>query len=109
MVAPVFKNVGERSIARNSHPVSLLSAVSKVFEKLVNKRTVDQQENCGLFSHFQFSFRSSWSTANLLIPLSDRITGAFNRSGATQAAALDTLKGYLHYKTIFCYQVAFDV
>ena len=44
-----------------------------------------------------------------LIPLSDRIAGAFNRSGATQAAALDTLKGYLHYKTIFCYQVAFDV
>ena len=35
-VVPVFKNVGERSTAKNYHPVSLLSVVSKVFEKLVN-------------------------------------------------------------------------
>ena len=32
----VFKNVGERFIAKNYCPVSLLSVVSKVFEKLVN-------------------------------------------------------------------------
>ena len=29
-VAPVFKNVGERSTAKNYRPVSLLSVVSKV-------------------------------------------------------------------------------
>ena len=33
-VVPVFKNVGERSTAKNYHPVSLLSVVNKVFEKL---------------------------------------------------------------------------
>ena len=33
-VVPVFKNVGERSTAKNYRPVSLLSVVSKVFEKL---------------------------------------------------------------------------
>ena len=38
-VVLVFKNVGERSTAKNYHPVSLLSMVSKVFEKLVNNRT----------------------------------------------------------------------
>ena len=32
-VVPVFKNVGEKSTAKNHHPVSLLSVVSKVFEK----------------------------------------------------------------------------
>ena len=42
----VFKNVRERSTA---NPVSLLSVVSKVFEKLVNKRLVDHLEKCGLF------------------------------------------------------------
>ena len=31
-VVPVFKNVGERSAAKNYRPVSLLSVVSKVFE-----------------------------------------------------------------------------
>ena len=57
-VVPVFKNVGERSTAKNYHPVSLLSVVSKVFEKLVNNRIVDHLEKSGLFSDFQYGFRS---------------------------------------------------
>ena len=51
-VVPVFKNVGERSTAKNYRPISLLSVVSKVFEKLVNNRIVDQLEIYGLFSDF---------------------------------------------------------
>ena len=49
-VVPVFKNVGERSTAKNYHPVSLLFVVSKVLENLVNN--VDHLEECGLFSNF---------------------------------------------------------
>ena len=64
-VVPVFKNVGERSTAKNYRPVSLLSVVSKVFEKLVNNRIVDHLEKCGLFSDFRYSFSSSRSTADL--------------------------------------------
>ena len=52
-MVPVFKNVGERSAAKNYHPVSLLSVVSKVFEKLVNNRIVDHLEKSG------FSFIAS--------------------------------------------------
>ena len=37
-VVPVFKNVGERYTVKNYRPDSLLSVVSKVFEKLVNNR-----------------------------------------------------------------------
>ena len=48
-VVPVFKNVGERSTAKNYRPVSLLSVVSKVFEKLVNNRIADHQEKCVFF------------------------------------------------------------
>ena len=49
-VVPVFKNVGERTITKNyCHPVSLLSVVSKVFEKPVNNRIVDHLHKCGLF------------------------------------------------------------
>ena len=58
-VVPVFKNVGERSTAKNYRPVSLLSVVSKVFEKLVNNMIVDHLEKSGLFSDFQYGFRSS--------------------------------------------------
>ena len=58
-VVPVFRNVGERSTAKNYCPVSLLSVVSKVIKKFVNNRIFDHLEKCGLFSHFQYGFRSS--------------------------------------------------
>ena len=51
-MVPVFENVGERSTAKNYGPVSILSVVSKVFEKLVNNRLVDHLEKCDLFSDF---------------------------------------------------------
>ena len=41
------------------------------------------------FSDFQFSFRSSRSTADLLTVVSDRIARAFSRSGAARAVTLD--------------------
>ena len=93
-VVPVFKNIGERSTAKNYCPVSLLSVVSKVFEKLVNNRIVGHLEKCGLFSDFQYGFRSSRSTADLLTVVSGRIARAFNRSGATRAVALDISKAF---------------
>ena len=49
LVVPVFKNVGERSTIKNYHPVSLLSVVSKVFEKPVTERLVDHLEKCDVF------------------------------------------------------------
>ena len=86
-VVPVFKNLGERSAAENYCPVTLLSVVSKVFEKLVNNRIVDHIEEFGLFSNFQYGFRSSRLTADLLTVVSDRIAKAFNRSEATRAVS----------------------
>ena len=82
-MVPVFKNVVERSTAKIFCLVNLLSMVSKVFEKLVNNRIVDHLEKCGLFSDFQYGFRSSQSTADLLKVLSDRIARVFDSSGAT--------------------------
>ena len=45
----VYKNVGERSTAKNDSSVSLLSVVCKVFEKLLHNRIVDHLEKCGFF------------------------------------------------------------
>ena len=93
-MVPVFKNVGERSAAKNYHHVSLLFEVSKAFEKLINNRTADHLEKCGLFSDFQYGFWSSRSTADLLTVVSERIARAFNRSRATRAVALDISKAF---------------
>ena len=87
-VVPVFKNVGKRSTAKSYHSVTLLSVVSKVFENLLNNRIVDHLQKCGLFFFFQYGFRSSRSTTDLLTVAYDRIARAFNRSGTARAVAL---------------------
>ena len=58
-VGSVFKNIGERSTAKNYYHVSLLSIISKVFEKVVNIRLADHLQKCGLFPDFKYGFRSS--------------------------------------------------
>ena len=45
-------------------------------------------------SDFQYRFRSSRSTADLVTVLSDRIARALNRSGTTLAVALDISKAF---------------
>ena len=87
---PVFKNVEEMTTVKTYHPVSLPPVVSKVFEKLVNNRILDHSEKCGVFSDFQYDFRSSQSTA----VVSDRIARAVTRSRATQAVAIDISKAF---------------
>ena len=67
---------------------------SKVFKKLVNNRIINHFEKCGLFSGFQYGFRSSRSAANLLTVVSDRIARVLDRSGATRAVALNISKAF---------------
>ena len=81
--APVFKNAGEKSTDEIYHPVNLLSVVSEVFEKLINNKIVNYLQRCGLFSDFQYGFRSSCSVTDLPILVSDKIARDFNRSGTT--------------------------
>ena len=64
-MVPAFKEHWERCTAKNYHLVILLSVVSEIFKKLVNNRFVNHLEKCGLFSDFQYGFRSSRSTTDL--------------------------------------------
>ena len=52
-MVPAFKIVRKGLQLKSYHPVSLLSVVTKVFEKLVNNRIFDHLGNCGLFSYLQ--------------------------------------------------------
>ena len=94
MGGPCSQECWERSIAKNYHPVSLLSVVNKIFEKLVNNRIVDHLEKCCLFCISQCGVRSAWWIADLLAVVSDRIARAFNKSRSTWAVAIDTSKAF---------------
>ena len=55
---PLFKSVREKSLTKNYCPVSLLSVVSKIFEKLVNHSCWSSQKTSRLvclFYDFQYS------------------------------------------------------
>ena len=54
-------------------------------------RVIDQLEKCGLFSDFQYGFRSSQSTSDLLTVVSAR---AINSSWATRAVAVDIFEAF---------------
>ena len=81
-------------MAKNCCPGILLSLLSKIFEKDVKDRLADQLEKCVPLSNFQYGFRSSRSTADLLTVASDITARVFNSAGTTQAAALDISKAF---------------
>ena len=80
----IYLYIGERSTAKNSCPISLVSVVNKVFETLVSNRIVDHLEKCGRFSDFQYR----------LTVVSDRVARTFNRSGAARAVIIDISKPF---------------
>ena len=76
------------------YPVTLFSVISKIFEKFVNNRLLDQLVKCGLVSDFKYGFISSRSTAEFMTVLFDRITVGFNKSRSTRAMTLDIPKAH---------------
>ena len=67
-----------------------LCVVSKIFEKLLDRRFLDHLEICG--SEFEYGFGSSSSNADLLMFATNRIISDFNRSGVSRSGALDISK-----------------
>ena len=60
-VVPIFKK-GDSEDLNNYRPVSVLSPISKVFERVVLKRLDNFFDSRGLFYHSQYGFRRNRST-----------------------------------------------
>ena len=67
---------------------------SKIFDKLVNNGIVDHLKQCGLFSDFQYGFRSSQSMQIFLQLHLRELLDLSKRSGTTRAVALDISKAF---------------
>ena len=66
-VIPLHKG-GSKLELGNYRPISILSPINKVFEKILHKRLISFWEKFNLFTAFQFGFRKDHST-NLAITL----------------------------------------
>ena len=74
-------------------PISLLSAIMKLFEQVIEKRLQKHLEDNGFFSKYQSSFRKSKSTNDDLLRLSQTIMGSLKGEHVT-AAFLDVEKAF---------------
>ena len=72
-VVPVFKNKGSPFEAGNYRPISLLSNVDKVLEKLVHKRMIKFLNRNNIIYNRQFGFRRKHSTVHGLVTLTEDI------------------------------------
>ena len=72
LVVPIFKNES-RLLCDNYRPISVLSSVSKIIEKLTQKRLNNflEQETC--FYSLQFGFRINCFTNNALMSIIENI------------------------------------
>ncbi len=78
-VTPIFKK-GNPLLAQNYHPISMLPAFSKVFEKVFLIRIAKFLDKHNLLSTHQFGFRSGKSTTDAVVRLVEMIVeGIENR------------------------------
>lgn len=56
LVKPIFKNKGAIDILKNYRPVSLLSNVSKIFQKLIYERLIRFFDECAVITDCKYGF-----------------------------------------------------
>ena len=93
-VCPVYKNAGDRQAPSQYRPISLLSIISKLFESIINEQIMLHLSKGNLLCDFQYGFRASRSTADVLTVITHRISGALDRTFDARAIALDISKAF---------------
>ena len=75
-VVPIFK-AGDKHLMRNYRPISLLSCLSKVPEKVIKNRFINFFEKHQIFYDFQYGFREKrgvmHALLDVIIPIYDAI------------------------------------
>ena len=71
-VTPIYKK-GVKSDPGNYRPISVLSQVNKVFEKILHKRLYKYLTKFKILYEYQFGFREGHSTTQALVEITDRI------------------------------------
>ena len=85
IVQPILKHGCDKTEPSNDRPISIVSAVAKVFEKCINQQLVNYLEINKIVSDKQFGFRQSRSTTGLLTYVANKWNLALcNRFGYIQ-------------------------
>ena len=82
------------SLTTSYRPISLISSVMKLFERVIELRLRSHLENIGFLNKHQSGFRRAKSTNDHLFRLSQSIMESFNRGEHVVAAFLDVVKAF---------------
>jgi len=92
-VIPIFKN-GNRLECDNCRPISLLSSISKVLEKIVAEKLVEHLLSNDLLYNFQFGFLPKRTTEQNLLHIVNYISCALNENNYCIGIFLDLKKAF---------------
>ena len=92
-VTPIIKNV-ERSDVNNYRPISVISIVVKIFEKVIYDQVHDNFNKNGLLSNHQSGFRSLHSTAKALLEATNSWSANVHNGLLNGAIFLDLKKEF---------------
>ena len=90
LIRPLLKKTGlDRDILKNYRPVSNLTYISKVIEKVISGRLNEHLINNSLFDPLQSSYRDKHSTENALIKVQNYILSALDAGSSAILLMLD--------------------
>ena len=92
-VIPIYKK-GSRLLVSNYRPISLLSNLNKIFEKINYKRVYSFIERNECLYTFQFGFRAKHSTTHALINITEKIRSALDQNKVSCGIFVDLQKAF---------------
>ena len=93
-VMPIFKEKGCELECSNYRPISLLSNINKIIEKLMHERIYTFLEKFKCIYELQFGFRKGHSTSHALIDLTEAIRKAIDENKYSVGVFIDLQKAF---------------
>ena len=90
---PIYKK-GSKIETSNYRPISLLSNINKLFEKMMYNRVYSFLESNKCIYNLQFGFRSKHSTNHTLIEITEKIRCALDNHESTCGVFIDLQKAF---------------
>ena len=92
-VIPLFKK-GDHLDTSNYRPISLLSTLSKILERIIYKRTINFLKTHNVLTNSQFGFRKNHSTIHALLNFVDKVAHAIDDYSHMIGIFLDFSKAF---------------
>lgn len=93
LVIPIYKTGDDTDIA-NYRPISLISQLSKIFEKLIKNRLISYLNKYKILSEKQFGFRENNSTQDAVLALTSKVIEALNTNRPCLCIFIDLSKAF---------------